>query len=148
MEEGINKITTDEIVNLDGFDGCVNAYRELCRMDADAIHAISGVPFYKDNPNLIPLVVMHQGKCVGFCGLLKVFYPHLNKHVMVTESLFIQEEYRGKYWPPLLAKIKEETKHQECAGFIFSAQIGSKFEEYLKLKFKPLNALYWGSIHE
>lgn len=141
---GIHEATFEEIEQLKGFDECVESYKTFCTNPDIAPEVCSNYDWYRRNPsNLHCFVVTHDDRCVGFCSLLFSYYPHLNVNFAVTESLFIQQGYRGKYWNLLLQKLKGFAKRYNCAGIMIGAGANSRFEKYMKMKYPAVNTLFW-----
>lgn len=145
---GVQKVTFEEIEKLKGFTDCVEHYKAYCTNPDLSPEVEFNYDWYRRNAGVLHcFVVTHNSRCVGFGSMLPTYYPHLNKNILVTESLFIEKRYRGKYWIELLNKLKEFARDNNCGGIIIGAGVGTRFEKYMREKFPLVNTLFWVNIN-
>lgn len=146
INQSVKSVCFKELKAMKGFDTCVEEYRTLCLINGvKAIHA-DETQWYDDSKDLVILAVTHGDECVGFCGMFKTYYPHINENIMVVESLFIRSSYTGRYWFRLFSAMRAMTSRNECKGMILDAPVNSRFNKLLSLKCKPLNTSYWCNV--
>lgn len=149
LDNGVHKLPFSEIKKLDGFKQCVEEYKLCCvNPDVKPETDFDWTWYEKSLAALDCFVVIHDGRCVGFCSVVCSYYPHLNVNFIGTESLFIQSKYRGKYWDKLLSTIKQFGKEKNCSGVMIGAGSGTRFEQYMKLKYPSVNTLFWVKIDD
>lgn len=147
INQGVYLVSFDELEKMQGFAKCVDEYRSTCRMTGATPVTVNDLSSYKaDALHLKILAVKHGDECVGFCGLFKVFYPHLDDYVMGVESLFIRSTHTGRYWFRLFSAMRTMASRNECKGMILDAPVNSRFNKLLSLKLRPLNTSYWCNV--
>ena len=90
------------------------------------------------------IAALDEGRLVGFATLLTYMVPHYGKKVAATESIFVARGYRGKIGRRLLDFIEALARKEQCAAVFYSAPVGSRFAEYLRLsgRFRHSNEVY------
>jgi GNAT superfamily N-acetyltransferase len=82
-------------------------------------------------------------KLIGFGAVLVYVLPHFGRKIAASESVFILKENR-KSWLgiDLLEEMKNHARSNGCEKFIYSAPVGSRFDQMLRTLYPHTNNIY------
>lgn len=118
-----------------GFDECEKAYRETsnheyaneCGIDKEFYLGLEkqgmfqGIGAFSDN------------RLVGFMGLQKIYYAHMNTWHTFIETVFVLPDFRkGNTFFKMLHLAKKWTKDEGHKSIMLSAPYGSRLERVYK----------------
>ena len=69
---------------------------------------------------------------IGFAATITAMLPHYSKMIATVESIYVDPAYRkGGAGRALMAAIEGNARSMGCAAVLYSAPVGSAFEQYL-----------------
>jgi len=139
----IRKVSYSELFMNESFQDLVEQYGEEC--------SSLGSP----NPDPLLYAILEKsggfqafgvydgGRLIGFGSVLVYVLPHFGRKIASSESVFISKENR-KSWLgiDLLDEMKDYAKERECEKFLWSAPVGSHFDQLLSVLYPHINNVY------
>lgn len=68
---------------------------------------------------------------VGFATVLVYVLPHYGRKICTVESIFVAREHRAELGKNLMVAVESHASENGCAGVLYSAPRGSRFERLL-----------------